>query len=132
MASYNRVILIGNLTRDPEIKRLPGDSLIAKFTLAVNRRTKNGDETTYVDIVAWDKLAEICEQYLKKGMNVLVDGRLVIRSYEDKNGAKRKITEVVIETLQMLDKKDSLNGNATLRNSQRSVDYDLEDEELAF
>ena len=84
-------------------------SAVTKFAIAVNRRTKGGDETTFVDIVAWDsgnyKLAETCNTYLKKGMSVLVEGRLVIRSYEDKDGNKRKATEVVIDNMQMLESK---------------------------
>lgn len=103
--SYNRVILVGNLTRDPEIRYIASGTGVAKFALAVNRRTKTGDETTYIDIVAWDKLAETCNSYLKKGMSVLVEGRLVIRSYDDKDGAKRKATEVVIDVMQMLDRR---------------------------
>jgi single-strand DNA-binding protein len=107
--SYNRVILVGNLTRDPEIRYVQSGSAVTKFALAVNRRTKNGDDTTFVDIVAWDngnyKLAETCNTYLKKGMSVLVEGRLSIRSYDDKDGNKRKATEVVIDQMQMLDSK---------------------------
>jgi single-strand DNA-binding protein len=107
--SYNRVILVGNLTRDPEIRYVQSGSAVTKFALAVNRRTKNGDDTTFVDIVAWDngnyKLAETCNTYLKKGMSVLVEGRLAIRSYDDKDGNKRKATEVVIDTMQMLDSR---------------------------
>ena len=68
--SYNRIILVGNLTRDPEIRYVQSGSAVTNFSIAVNRRTKGGDETTYVDIVAWDsgnyKLADICNTYLKK------------------------------------------------------------------
>src|ERR1700734_894483 len=107
--SYNRVILVGNLTRDPEIRYVQSGSAVTKFALAVNRRTKSGDDTTFVDIVAWDngnyKLAETCNTYLKKGMSVLVEGRLAIRSYDDKDGNKRKATEVVIDQMQMLDSR---------------------------
>lgn len=107
--SFNRVILVGNLTRDPEIRYVQSGSAVTKFALAVNRRTKNGDDTTFVDIVAWDngnyKLAETCNTYLKKGMSVLVEGRLAIRSFDDKDGNKRKATEVVIDTMQMLDSR---------------------------
>ena len=99
--SYNRVILVGNLTRDPEIRYTQSGKGVAKFTLAVNN-PRNKEETTFVDIVAWDKLGETCNTYLKKGMNTLVEGRLVIRSYDDKDGQKRKATEVVIDNMQML------------------------------
>ena len=102
--SYNRIILVGNLTRDPEIRYVGSGAAVVKFTLAVNRRAKQQDETDYIDIVAWDKLAETCNTYLKKGMSCLVEGRLSIRSYDDKDGNKRKATEVVCNVMQMLDR----------------------------
>lgn len=98
--SFNRVILAGNLTRDPEIRYTQSGKAVTKFTLAVNN-PRNKEETTFVDIVAWDRLGETCNTYLKKGTNALVEGRLVIRSYEDKDGQKRKATEVVIDNMQM-------------------------------
>jgi single-strand DNA-binding protein len=103
-ASYNKVILVGNLVRDPEIRYIGSGAGVTKFTLAVNRRTKQQEETDYIDIVAWDKLAETCNTYLKKGMSVLVEGRLSIRQYDTKEGEKRKATEIVINTMQMLDR----------------------------
>jgi len=102
--SYNKIILVGNLTRDPEIRYVGSGAAVTKFTLAVNRRSKQAEETDYVDIVAWDKLAETCNTYLKKGMSCLVEGRLSIRSFEDKDGNKRKATEVVCNVMQMLDR----------------------------
>jgi single-strand DNA-binding protein len=101
--SFNRITLVGNLTRDPEIRYVGSGAAVTKFTLAVNRRAKQQEETDYVDCVAWDKLAETCNTYLKKGMSCLVDGRLSIRSYETKEGEKRKAAEVV-NTMQMLDR----------------------------
>lgn len=102
--SYNRIILVGNLTRDPEIRYTQSGKSVTKFTLAVNN-PRNKEDTTYVDIVAWDKLGEICNTYLKKGSNTLIEGRLVIRSYDDKDGNKRKATEVVADNMQMLGSK---------------------------
>ena len=99
--SYNRVILVGNLTRDPEIRYTQSGKAVTKFTLAVNN-PRNKEETTFVDIVAWDRLGETCNTYLKKGSNTLVEGRLVIRNYDDKDGNKRKATEIVIDNMQML------------------------------
>ena len=101
--SYNRVILVGNLTRDPEIRYTQSGKAVTKFTLAVNN-PRNKEETTFVDIVAWDRLGETCNTYLKKGSNTLVEGRLVIRSYDDPKhaGEKRKATEIVIDNMQML------------------------------
>lgn len=103
--SFNKIILIGNLTRDPEIRYVGSGAAVTKFTLAVNRRSKQAEETDYIDCVAWDKLAETCNTYLKKGMSCLVEGRLSIRSYESKEGEKRKATEVVCSNMQMLDRK---------------------------
>jgi single-strand DNA-binding protein len=102
--SFNRITLVGNLTRDPEIRYVGSGAAVTKFTLAVNRRSKQQEETDYIDCVAWDKLAETCNTYLKKGMSCLVDGRLSIRNYDDKDGNKRKATEVVVNTMQMLDR----------------------------
>ncbi len=109
--SYNRVILVGNLTRDPEIRYTQSGKGVTKFTLAVNN-PRNREETTFVDIVAWDRLGETCNTYLKKGMNALVEGRLVIRSYDDKDGNKRKATEVVIDNMQMLGSRRDAPGSA--------------------
>jgi len=104
--SYNRIVLVGNLTRDPEIRYVDGGGkAVTKFALAVNRRTKAGDEAMFIDIVAWDRLGEICNQYLKKGMSALVEGRLAIRKYETKEGEKRTAVEVVASDMQMLDKR---------------------------
>jgi len=102
--SFNRCIFVGNLVRDPEIRYVGSGAAVTKFTLAVNRRSKQQEETDFIDMVAWDKLAETCNTYLKKGMSVLVEGRLSIRSYETKEGEKRKATEVVINVMQMLDR----------------------------
>jgi single-strand DNA-binding protein len=111
--SYNRIILVGNLTRDPEIRYVDGGGkAVTKFALAINRKTKAGDETMYFDVVAWDRLGEICNQYLKKGMSALVEGRVVIRKYDDKDGNKRTAIEVVASDMQMLDSKGRSNGES--------------------
>ena len=99
--SYNHITLVGRLTRDPEIRYVQSGTAVTSFSIAVNRRTKQGEEAMFVDIVAWDspgrKLAEICNTYLKKGMTVLIDGRLSIRSYETKEGEKRTVYEVEVD-----------------------------------
>jgi len=117
--SYNRVILVGNLTRDPEIRYTQSGKGVAKFTLAVNN-PRNKEETTYVDIVAWDRLGETCNTYLKKGSSALVEGRLVIRSYDDKDGVKRKATEVVIDNMQMLGSRRDGEGGGSYAGSSGS------------
>lgn len=109
--SYNRIVLVGNLTRDPEIRYVDGGGkAVTKFALAVNRKTKQGDDTMFIDVVAWDRLGEICNQYLKKGMSTLIEGRLAIRKYETKEGEKRTAVEVVASDMQMLDSKRMGNG----------------------
>ena len=110
--SYNRIVLVGNLTRDPEIRYVDGGGkAVTKFAIAVNRKTKAGDDTMFVDVVAWDRLGEICNQYLKKGMSTLVEGRLAIRKYDDKDGNKRTAVEVVASDMQMLDSKGRVGGD---------------------
>ncbi|MBE0477636.1 single-stranded DNA-binding protein [Candidatus Aerophobetes bacterium] len=108
MSALNRVILIGNLTREPELRYTPDGTPVASFTLAVNRPFLSQEKergTDFVPIVAWRSQAERCSQYLTKGSQVAVDGRLQVRSYEDKNGIRRKVAEVVawrVEFLQRL------------------------------
>lgn len=103
-ASFNKVILVGTLVRDPEIRYIGSGAGVTKFRIAVNpnRRDAKPEDTLFVDIVAWEKLAETCNTYLKKGGQVLVEGRLSIRQYDDRDGNKRQATEVVINTMQML------------------------------
>jgi single-strand DNA-binding protein len=103
----NRVNLIGNLGQDPEIKSLENGKKLTRFTLATSEEFKNSDgqkvkETTWHNIVAWNGLADVAGRYLKKGGQVAVEGRIVYRSYEDKNGATKYITEIVINEMLML------------------------------
>ncbi len=104
---YNRIILIGRLTRDPELRYVPSGAPVASFTLAVDRpfRDQQGNrETDFIDIVAWRKLAEQVSQYMSKGRMVAVEGRLQIRSYETQDGQKRKVSEVVADGIRFLDR----------------------------
>lgn len=108
---YNKVFLIGNLTRDPELRYTPSGIPVARFAIAVNRvRRKdaggeNSQDVDFINIVAWRRLAEICGEFLKKGRPVAIEGRLQIRSYETKAGEKKTMTEVVADNMQMLGKK---------------------------
>jgi single-strand DNA-binding protein len=106
MASFNRVILMGNLTRDIELRYTPGGTAVTEAGLAVNDRRKgqNGewtDETTFVDVTLWGRTAEIAQQYLRKGAPVLIEGRLKLDTWE-KDGQKRSKLHVVGERMQML------------------------------
>lgn len=105
MANFNRVILVGRLTKDPELKYTPSGMQVARFSIAVNRVRSKNDEVDFFNIVAFQKLAEICVQYLKKGKLVLVEGRIQIRNYTTQDGQKRTATEIIMENLQMLDSK---------------------------
>jgi single-strand DNA-binding protein len=103
----NRVTLIGNLGQDPEIKTTETGKKVTNFTLATDDGYKNSDgqkvsETTWHNIVAWNGLAEIAGKYLKKGRQVAVEGRIVYRTYEDKKGATKYITEIVLNDLILL------------------------------
>ena len=110
MRSINKVILVGNLTRDPEMKETTGGQPITTFGLATNREwvTRGGDKqqsAEFHEVVAWGKLAEICNNYLKKGKLIYVEGYLKTRSWDSEDGTKRFRTEVVINDMIMLDKR---------------------------
>lgn len=104
---YNKVFLIGNLVRDPELRYTPAGIPVAKFAIAVNRIARKGlpGEVDFINLVAWRRLAEICGEYLKKGRPVAVEGRLQIREYTGRDGQKRTMSEVVVDNMQMLGKR---------------------------
>jgi single-strand DNA-binding protein len=109
MVGLNRVQLIGRLGRDPELKDTPNGKKVCNFSIAVNRRKKDKDGETqqvadWFNIEAWERLAEICGDYLRKGSLVYLEGRLQIDAYED-NGQTRYFTKVVTSQMQMLDRK---------------------------
>jgi len=103
----NKVMLIGRLTQDPEVRTIPSGQSVAQFTVATNRvwRNENGEQkeqVEYNNVVAWRKLAEIAGQYLTKGRQVYIEGRLQTRSWEDQNGNKKYRTEIIAENMIML------------------------------
>jgi single-strand DNA-binding protein len=107
MASLNKVFLLGNLTRAPELRYTPSGTAVADLRLAVNRNytTQTGekrDETCFLTVVVWGKQAESCREYLDKGSPILVEGRLQTRDWETKEGQKRSVTEVVAERVQFM------------------------------
>jgi len=109
---YNKVFLIGNLTRDPELRYTTSGIPVASFAIAVNRFRRKGEEAEvdFINVVAWRRLAEICGEFLKKGRPVAVEGRLQIRSFTGRDGQKRTMTEVVADNMQMLGKKPEVAG----------------------
>jgi single-strand DNA-binding protein len=119
MASFNKVMLLGNLTRDPEVKYTPKGSAVADIGLAVNRTyTTDGgekrEETTFVDVTMWGRQAEIAGEYLKKGRPLFVEGRLQLDTWDDKQtGQKRSKLRVVCENFQMLGSRDGGEGGGS-------------------
>jgi len=103
MGGLNRSILAGRLVSDPVVRYTQNETAVTHFRLAINRNSN--ENADFIDCVAWGGLAKVCGEYLKKGRMVAVEGRLQIRSYEDKKGQKKTATEVVIENMQMLDSK---------------------------
>ncbi len=105
----NKVLLIGRLGADPEIRYTSDGTAVANFSIATNRPIKRGEqweeETDWHKIVAWKRLAEVCSEYLRKGSNIYVEGQLRTRSWEDRDGNKRWTTEVVARDMMMLDSK---------------------------
>lgn len=114
--SLNKVLIIGNLTRDPELRYTPSGTAVCTFSIATNRQWKTEagdqkDEAEFHRIVAWDKLAEICSKMLKKGSRTYVEGRLQTRNWQGQDGAQRTTTEIVISDMLVLDgrRSDDLN-----------------------
>ncbi len=106
----NKIMLIGNLGRDPEMSYTPNGIAVTKFSLAVNRVTKSPtgerqEETEWFNIVAWRQLAETCNNFLRKGQKVFIEGRLSTRKYTDKNGVERTAVEVIANDMEMLTPK---------------------------
>nr|WP_188433834.1 single-stranded DNA-binding protein [Kroppenstedtia guangzhouensis] len=120
----NRIVLIGRLTKDPELRYTPSGAAVVSFRLAVERNFKNSDgerEADFIDVIAWRQLAENVANYMKKGRMVAVDGRLQTRSYENKEGQKVKVAEVVAENVRFLD-----------RGKEQGDDIHINDSDLPF
>jgi single-strand DNA-binding protein len=148
MANLNRVLLIGNLTRDPEVRYTPKGTAIAEISLAINRhlQTESGDkkeEVTYVEVILWARLAEIAGEYLKKGRPAFIEGRLQLDTWDDKQtGQKRSRLRVVAENLQLLGPKEVRGENGHLAATQRPItqravaprdaDLDVEPSDIPF
>jgi len=140
--SLNKVMLIGNLGRDPEVRYTPSGVAVATFTIATNEswRDQEGntqERTEWHNIVAWRKLAEICGEWLKKGKKVYIEGRLQTRSYDDKNtGTKRYTTEIVADNMIMLDSRGASGESAPQAPAQSSEEPSLpggsKDDDLPF
>lgn len=128
MASFNRVVLIGNLTRDPELRHISSGTAVSDIGLAINDRVKRNEqwieETTFVDITLWGRTAEVANQYLSKGSPVLIEGRLKLEQWE-KDGQKRSKLKVIGERMQMLGGRDGgSRGGGRSQAAPQSESYD--------
>lgn len=124
----NLAIIIGRLTADPELRYTPSGTAVATFTIATDRFSKEGEkETTFIPIVVWRKQAENCAEYLRKGSLAAVEGRINVRSYEDKEGKKRWVTEVVAEAVKFLSGNDSAS-----KESKAAADLGFSAEDIPF
>lgn len=123
----NRVILIGRLTKDPELRYTPNGVAVATFTLAVNRPYTNQQgnrEADFIDIVTWRQLAETCANYLRKGRLTAVEGRLQVRNYENNEGKRVYVTEVVADNVRFLESGNSGGGRGADPDRQSNERYD--------
>ena len=114
--SFNKVTLLGNLTRDPDIRNTSTGQKVASVSIAINRAWNDAggekrEQTDFFDIVLWSKLADVAESYLKKGAKVLIEGRLQNRSWDASDGTKRTKTEIIASELIMLDRANGFSGN---------------------
>ncbi len=142
MASFNKVILLGNLTRDPEVRYTPKGSAVCDLGIAVNRvyTTEGGEkreEVTFVDVVLWARLAEIAGEYLKKGRPIFIEGRLQMDTWDDKQtGQKRTKLRVVGESMQLLGSRPGLatsaGGKTTVAPPKVSAAAEPDDDEIPF
>jgi single-strand DNA-binding protein len=133
--SLNRVQLIGNLTRDPELRYTPNGTAVCSFGLATNRSWKTDagekhDEAEFHNIVAWNKLAELCSQFLVKGRKVYVEGRLATRTWTGQDGAQRNRTEIVISDMILLDSNRGASGVAATSAAEPAESVEPEEEKV--
>jgi len=135
MASLNKVFLMGNLTRDPELKHTGQGNSVCNFSIAVNRKYKQGEEwkteVAFFNVVVWGKSGENCAKYLTKGKSVLVEGRLNNRSWEAQDGTKRSATDIVADNVQFLSGK-SEGGNSGYDNGSDFAPTADEDSPVPF
>lgn len=131
----NRIILIGRLTKDPELRYTPNGVAVASFSLAVERARKNAKgekETDFFEVVAWRQLGELCANYLSKGKLAAVDGELHMRTYEGQDGQKRKAVEVVADNVRFLSPKDSSGSNTFSSPVSLGNEISFSDDDIPF
>jgi single-strand DNA-binding protein len=121
--NYNKVILAGHLTRDPELRYTQNNTAVCNFGLAVNRKYKDEENVCFVDITAWSKPAELISEYLSKGDPILLDGRLELDQWENKDGEKRSRHKITLENFQFCSKVDSVTAPETNTQEDDNVPF---------
>lgn len=134
MASFNKVILVGNLVADPELKKTQSGTSVCSFKIAVGRRFKSEGqpETDFIDIVAWRNTAEFVSRYFRKGKPILVCGQLQTRSWTDNNGQKRYVTEVIADEATFVENKSNESSAPSYGGEQAGFEDLSSEEELPF
>jgi single-strand DNA-binding protein len=139
MAGVNKVILVGNLGTDPEVRYTPSGKAVANFSLATNEQWTNKDgekeeRTEWHRIVAWGRLGEICGEYLSKGSQVYIEGKIQTRAWEDRDGNKRYTTEIIAQTMQMLGGISRKEGEASSPEERHPVEepISIPDDDIPF
>lgn len=136
MSGINKVILVGHLGKDPEVRHLDGNVTVASFPLATsetyNKDGKRIEQTEWHNIVMWRGLADVASKYLQKGKLVYIEGKLRTRSFEDKEGHKKYTTEVVAENFTMLGRKSDFEGNGNQENETNSTSKVIEPEDYTL
>src|SRR5215467_2620993 len=137
MANINRVVLVGNLTRDPELRHTPSGTPVCSLRVAVNTRRKDEsgqwvDKPNYFDVTAWGQQGENCAQYLSKGRPVAIDGRLEWREWEAQDGSKRQAVEIVADSVQFLGSRDGGGEGGSRQGFQPTTELKAEPVSAAF
>lgn len=132
----NRVVLVGRITRDPLLRKTQSGTSVVSFTIACNRRVPSqGQDADFINCVAWNRTADFMAQYVKKGALLGVDGRIQTRNYDDKDGKRVYVTEVVADSVQFLESKksdQSAQNEATMQNDEYAYTADIQNDELPF
>jgi single-strand DNA-binding protein len=130
----NKCVLIGRLTKDPDLRYTTSGTAVAKFTLAVDRprRADSEKETDFIPVVAWGKTAENCANYIGKGSLVAVEGRIQVRTYEAKDGGKRWATEVVAGAVHFLDKRGERAADTNVGGNEIGHEVEYDDDSIPF
>ena len=121
--SVNNCHFIGNLTKDVESRFTPAGKQVVNFSIAVNEKFGGEESTLFVNVVAWQKLAEICEKYLSKGKKVYIQGRMQVRSYDNRDGVKVYVTEIIANNMEMLSGRDDIQRQNNNQKSQGQQGY---------